>query len=185
MIFHVRLVNGLGVVNDTEHADRVGNRILCCTVRTVAVVILIVAVLLLDVLIIGNLRKIKLLDAILLDQTGNHVVRGDNQIVMHRTAGEFCIHLFVGGIGGVLNVDLVFFFKNPLQVHRAILAVGDIFAPVVNIQCGSCVGGFHILNILVGIGAGGEGDQNAGAEQQRQGKRKCFFHFLCPLCLIK
>ena len=58
---------------------------------------------------------------------------------------------FTGGATEVIvfDGDAVGFFKQVYHVKRAFATVGNVFAPVVNVEGGAFVGGFDEFNLLL------------------------------------
>ena len=164
----VRLVHDRGVIDDADHA--VGER------HAVFVVCIIVqsAETLADARIVRNVVKVELFKHAFFDHARDHVVGGQDHIVARRAALELGIQIFVRGIGGVDDLDRLAvglgipLLKFGIDIKRALAAVRNIFAPVVDVQ--------HAV--------GGESRQRKhGAERKENGKRrKKFFHLVTSVC---
>ena len=141
----VGLIHLVGVVDHADHAVGIGDGV------GVVRVVVEAAELVFDVLVVGDVVEVQGQEHVLVGQTCDHVVRGDDDIVAHGPALELGVHVLVAGIGGVVDVDLfaVGLLIPGLEgfhgVQGAVGAVGDVFAPVVNVQ-------------LQRVGAAGHGD---------------------------
>ena len=123
---------------------------------------------------------------VLLDEALDHVVGGNDNVIIYRAARKLCVHILVGGVGGVADahsfaVGLVIpSLKLLVGVDRAFAAVGDVFAPVVDVK------GLYLAAVLT-FTARGEGDEREREKGEGEEQRKdscCFFHLPCPPLLF-
>ena len=59
----------------------------------------------------------------LVDHLANHVIAGDDDVVIAAAAFQLGVHAFVGVVGGVVYVDAGKLFKLLHHVHGAVGAV--------------------------------------------------------------
>ena len=131
----IGFVNILGVVQDAHGTPGVGDRIL--VLRIVGGV----AEAFVNILIVGNVVVVDLQQHILPDQTGDHIIRGDDHIHGDAAVGQLGVHDLVGVIGGIVDFDVgIALFELGDDFHGVIGAVSDILAPVVDIQCHGILG---------------------------------------------
>ena len=140
----VLLADDGGVVDNAYHTVEVGNRVGLCAISLVIYVISLEFFV--YVFVVGDLFKIKRLKHILLDHTLYHIVRGDYNVVGCRSAFDLGIHTLVAREGRIVYRDLlaglfvVVFLKRLICVKRALRAVRDVLAPIVNVERGSFLG---------------------------------------------
>ena len=78
------------------------------------------------------------------DQSLNHIVRGENDVVRSSTRTELVVHIFIGSIGRIIDLDreAVFvgevffkvFLEHRVDIGTALGAVGNVLTPVVDVQ---------------------------------------------------
>ena len=130
----IRRVHDIGVIDHADHAVGIRHGIL------VVGIIIEIAEGLTDVFVVGDIVEVQLEQHILLEHAGDHVVGGDDHVEADSAAGELGVHVFVAGISGVVDLDLLLVgFLIPLLkladgIEGILRAVGDIFAPVVDIE---------------------------------------------------
>ena len=172
------LVGHSGVVNEAHHAPVVGHHIF---VGGVAFEILVKVV---DILIVGDIAVIQLLEHPLLDQPGDHIV-GRHKDIVARPALELGVHILVAGKGGIVDTDARQILKGADNVKAAIGPVGDILTPVENIERDVLAAealvvvvilDAHLCKIGAGIGRsrGGQAERGHGGQRQQQAKQ--LFH---------
>ncbi len=132
-------VNHGGVVNNAHHAVHIRHG-----VRAALVVVVVLGILAVEVPVqvdkVRDVRVIQLLHQSLRNQPLNHIVRRHHHIVGHRPGGQLGVHILVAGKGGVIDAHtlavgfVVPFLKGGVGVQRILRTVGDILAPVVNVE---------------------------------------------------
>ena len=168
-----------GVVDDAGGTEHIGHGI------GVGGVIIRVAVDRIDVLGVGDVAVIQRCKHSLGDHLCHHVIRRDDHIVVGRTGFQFGVHGLVGIKGGVVDLDAGKLLEGGHHIHAVIGAVGDVFAPVVNVQgeilalkAGPVVivRDRNVLGHLNGSG-GKSGRSTAERHGQRQQQNSKTFHF--------
>ena len=128
------VVHILAVVDQAHGAPGVGHGI------EIVRVIGRVAERFIHILIVGNVVEVQGLQHILGNEPPHHVVRRDDDIV-GRTAGfQLGVHGLVAVEGHIVDLDAGFLFKGGNHIKGTIGAVGDILAPVVDVN-GAAGGG--------------------------------------------
>ena len=134
----VFLSDNAGVVNHANHTEHVRNGI--CIVGIVVEVFIVFV----DILIIGDVFKMQREQQVFADQSLNHIVRGENDVVRSSTRTELVVHIFIGSIGRVIDFhrEAVFvcevffkvFLEHRVDIGTALGAVGNVLTPVVDVQ---------------------------------------------------
>ena len=164
------LIHHGGVVDNAQGAPGVGDGVLVVGIEGQ------VLVLLADLLIVGDLAVIQLLEPVFLDQPGDHIVRGDNHIVVDAAGLKLGVELLIGGSGIVVYLDTGFFLKLCNQVGV------DILAPTAHIY-------FPLAGAGIAAGAAGSAGSivhgTPGQEQARrhtggEGQSYDFFQLIIP-----
>src|SRR5699024_9178043 len=167
------LVHHGGVVDDAGGAEHIGDAV------GVLRVVVGVAVALVDQGKVGDVVEVQGQQHPLVDHLGHHIVGGDDDVVAGRARFELGIHRLVGVEGGVVDADGGEPLKGVHHVDAAVRAVGDVFAPVVDVQghvlagkTGPVVISRHADALHHLDGLGGPGGHGAGG-RHRQGGQKC------------
>ena len=175
-----------GIVDKPQNAPGIGHRIL------VAGIVGLVQVDILDVVQVRDVGKVKLLQHSLRDHTGDHIVRGDDDIVAGAAGFQLGVHRFVGIVVGVDHLNAGDLLKGLVDIQRTVGAVGNIFAPVVNADGIALV---LIAAVVIhiqrrGIDARPLRQRPDGAEagesqhQRRQQRKDTLFHSLSSFPII-
>ena len=152
----VGLVHDIGVVDHAHDAVGVRNGV------GVVGVIVQAAEVLGDILIVRDVVVVERQEHVLGFHARDHVVRRDDHVVAHGAALELGIHVLVAGVGVIVDLDghavgrLVPVLERGDGVERIVRAVGDIFAPVVDVE--------HARLLPAAV------DADAGDEQRGGGK---------------
>ena len=146
------LVHHGAVVDDAQGAPGVGDRIEI--LRVIGQVLEPVG----DFGKVGNLVVVQRLEHVLLDELGDHIVRGDDHIVAGAAQSERGVELLVAGRGLVVDFDPGRLLK---LLDEALI---NIFTPAA-----------HVDHPLFGTGAGAA-SQQAGGQGQGKNEGKCFFN---------
>ena len=119
----------------------------------------------------GYVVEVQLLQHTLLHHPANHVVGGDDHVHGDAAVGQLGVHDLVGVIGGILHADVgVGFLKGGDYIQRAVVALGDVLTPVVDVQGG-----------LFTAAAAGKTGQAAHGKQDGKDNGNPFFHDNSPL----
>ncbi len=138
----VLLVHHLGVIDDTDHTVEVGHGVYAALVVVVVFCVLTEELGIEIFLCQGDIIVVKRSELVLLDESLDHIVRGDYDVVADCAPRELGIHILVGGVGRIADLDSftegvkVPFFKLLVGVYRILASVGDVFSPVVNVERG-------------------------------------------------
>ena len=138
----ILLVHHRGVIDDTDHTVQIGNGIIAVPVTVQVRIVIRVLKSVQNVADRGNVAVIQLGKQVLVNEALDHIVRGDDHVIVDRAGGDLGVHRLVAGIRRVVYLyALAGFLEIPLLEHfvyvkRALRAVGDILAPVVNVQRG-------------------------------------------------
>ena len=124
------------------------------------------------------LSKVERAEHVLADHAGYHVVRGDDDVVADAALGETGVEGLVALIGVVYDVYLgIGLFKLGDDVYIVVAAVGDVDAPVVDVELGFC------------LAAAARESEHAHSEgEDKYNGYNLFLHFSVPLecfCLFK
>ena len=122
------LVYHLCIVDDASGAEGVRHSV------GILGVIVSVAVLLVDVLEVRDVAVVQRHQHPFAYHLGDHVVRRDDDIVVGRAGLELGVEGLVGVEGGIVDLDAGQLFKGRHHVHAVVGTVGDILAPVVDVQ---------------------------------------------------
>ena len=121
-------VHHSGVVDDAGGAQHIGYSV------GVLRVVIRVAVARIDLLEIGDILVVKGCKHPFVDHLCHHVVGGDDHIVVGCAGLEFGVQGLVGVEGGVVHLDAGQLFKGGNHVHTVVRTVGDVLAPVIDVQ---------------------------------------------------
>ena len=148
----VRLVHHGGVVDDTHQAPHIGDRV------QVLRVVLGILQLRIHVGEVGNVVEVQGLQLVLIDEAGDHVVGGDDHVVVGAVAVQHGIHGLVALEGLVVDLDAGLFLKVLQDGHV------DVLAPVVDV---------YLTGRAAASAAAQAGRRHSGA----QGQCHKFFQF--------
>ena len=149
----VLLVYAVCVIYNADDAVGVGH-----TVHIVRVIVQAMEALI-DVLVVRDVVKVQRQEHVVFAHAGYHVIRRYDDIEAHSARGELCEHVLIAGVGGVVHLDLdavglvIIFLEGLYGVKSIVGAVGDVLAPVVDVQ-------------RQGVAAG-EDDNRDHADEQR------------------
>ena len=121
-------VHHSGVVDDAGGAQHIGDSV------GVLRVVIRVAIAHIDLLEIGDILVVKGCKHPLVDHLCHHVVGGDDHIVVGCAGLELGVQGLVGVEGGVVHLDAGQLFKGGHHVHTVVRTVGDVLAPVIDVQ---------------------------------------------------
>src|SRR5699024_5324928 len=110
------LVHHGGVVDNAQGAPGVGDGVLVVGVE-VQVLVLVV-----NLLIVGDQAVIQGLQPALFNKAGDHIVRGDDDIIADATLLQQGVEVLVGGNGVVIYLDACRLFKLLFQTGVNVLA---------------------------------------------------------------
>lgn len=127
----IGLVHVLAVVDDAGGAPGVGYGELVLRVKGHAAVAGV------NILGVGDIVVVQLLKHTLLAHPADHIVGGDDHVHGDAAVFQLGIHGLVGIEGGVLNLDVgVLLLELCDHIDGAIVSLGDILAPVVDVDGG-------------------------------------------------
>ena len=130
----IGLIHLIGIIDDAGEVEGVGHGV------GVVRVVVEAAEAFADVGGVGDVLIIQREEQALGAHAGDHVVGGDDDIVADGAGGDLGVHVLVAGEGGVVELDLVsVILEVPVLealdgVEGVFRAVGDVFAPVVDVQ---------------------------------------------------
>ena len=126
------LVYILAVVDDAHGAPGVGHGVLVLGIVAQPPVGIV------NILGVGDVVVIQLLEHTLLAHPADHIVGGDDHIHSDAAVFQLGVHGLVGIKGGVLHLDVgVLLLKLSNHINGIIIALSDVLAPVVDIDGGS------------------------------------------------
>ena len=178
------LVHHGGIIDNAGGAEHIRHSI------GIFRVIVRVAVFLVDLLEVGDVVVIQRLEHSLVDHLGDHIVRRDDHVVIGSTGFQFGVHGLVGVEGCVVHLDAGELLEGRHHIHAVIRTVGDILAPVVDVQgdvlaleAGPVIVARHRDIFCDFDGAGCKGRQSAADRhcQREQQNRQSFHHTPSPL----
>ena len=170
-----------GIVDEPQHAPGIGHRIL------IGGVVGLVKVLFIDVLQVGDIGHIRLLQHPLGDHTGDHVVGGNDDIIDGTAGFQLGVHRFIGIVIGIDDPDAGDLLKGLVDIQPAIGTVGDILAAIVDadgialILVPAVV--VHIQHRGIDAGTGsqcGDRQQGSGHHKGRKKGENTLFHTAGP-----
>ena len=172
-----------GVVDDAGGAQHIGHSV------GVLRVVIRVSVACIDLLEIGDIVVVQGCKHPLVDHLCHHVVGWDDHIVVGCAGLEFGVQGLVGVEGGVVHLDAGQLFKGAHNIHAVIRAVGDVLAPVVDVQgdvlplkAGPVVIVRH-RDVLGDLNGTGGKRRQCGAQRHSQCQQQCnnaFHHAPSP-----
>ena len=179
-----RFVHHGGVINDAGGAEHIGHGV------GILRIVIRIHVFLIDLFEVRDIVVVQRLEHPLGDHFCHHVIRRNDHIVVGCAGLELCVHGLVGVEGGVIHLDAGELFKGRHHVHAVVRAVGDVLAPVIDIDG-------HVLALEAGPvvivrhrdilgdfdGAGGKGGHCTADRhcQRQQQHSKTFHHTPSPL----
>ena len=122
-----------------------------------------------DVLEVWDILKIQRFEHVLVDHTRHHIVGREDDVIGGAAAFELCIQRFVGIKLGIVDADACQLLKQSVDVQRIVVAVGNIFAPVVDID--GDILAFE-LGVVVHVIAGGFLGSNAQRHRRKNQHRR-------------
>ena len=142
-----------GIVDDAQGTPGVGNSVLVLGIKAQALVLLT------DLLIVGDVVVVQLRQHTLVDETGNHIVRRDDDVIVTSAGFQQGVQGFIalGGLVVDLDAGLVLEFVDQVLVN--------VFTPAANIHntlaaavtvAGIVVGAVAAHGCIVAAAASGE-----------------------------
>ena len=106
------------------------------------------------------------------DHAGDHIIRGDNDIIDGAACLQLGVHRFIGIVIGIDDPDAGDLLKGLVDIQSAIGTVGDILAAIIDADGIALILVFavvaHIQHRGINTGAGGKGSNR----QQGSGHHK-------------
>lgn len=165
-LFQVALVHHRPVVHDAHEAPGIGHAVFVLRVERFG------AVCVADERRVGDIGGVKLLQHALGGHFADHIIAGDDDVVIAAAAFQLGVQALVGVVGGVVDADARQVFKFLHHIHGAVGAARDVFAPVVDIQrnarvleAGVIVTGGNLHTVRCGKGRGGQAGPQARPQE--------------------
>ena len=173
-----------GIINDAGGTEHVGHSV------GILRIVIRIHIFLIDLFEVRDIVVVQRLEHPLGDHFRHHVIRRNDHIVVGCTGLELGVHGFVGVKGSIVHLDAGELLKRRHHIHAVVRTVGDILAPVVNVdgdilalEAGPIVI-IRYRDVLRDFdGAGSKGGQCTADHhcQRQQQNSKTFHHTPSPL----